>query len=211
MLQNKFLFNQSSVSLEILGLPDYSNNENENENQISIISQWKLMIIDKPLIEGNLDHLRSIMKAFYSYSTSLINDEIALFESKLIDIKPENYYTHSILLKSSKPEVEPLNIKIGNSVLADIINCFDQLVDSNNVKKIYSKELKISKNKNYLDLLNKKNISNFLLPPLVSLFSIVLVSTAFIYFYDGTNNKDKSLSLNTKNKFVSIKSVKWLL
>ena len=39
MLQNKFLFNQSSVSLEIIGLPDYSNNE--NNDCISIISQWK--------------------------------------------------------------------------------------------------------------------------------------------------------------------------
>ena len=69
MLQNKFLFNKSSVSLEIIGLPDYSTNE--NNDHISIISQWKLMIIDLPLIEGNLDHLRSVMKAFYSYSAFL--------------------------------------------------------------------------------------------------------------------------------------------
>ena len=77
MLQNKLLFNQSSVSLEIVGLPDYSNNE--NKDNISIISQWKLMIIDKPVIEGNIDHLRSIMKAFYSYSNSILNDENALY------------------------------------------------------------------------------------------------------------------------------------
>ena len=56
MLQNKFIFNQSSVRLEIIGLPDFSNNE--NNDCISIISQWKLLIIDKPLIEGNLDHLK---------------------------------------------------------------------------------------------------------------------------------------------------------
>ena len=29
MMQNKLSFHQSSVSLEIIGLPDYSNNENE--------------------------------------------------------------------------------------------------------------------------------------------------------------------------------------
>ena len=63
MLQNKFLFNQSSVSLEIIGLPDYSNNE--NKDYISIISQWKLIIIDKPVIEGNLDHLRSILSLIH--------------------------------------------------------------------------------------------------------------------------------------------------
>ena len=39
MLQNRFSFHQSSVSLEIIGLPDHSNNE--NKGQISIISEWK--------------------------------------------------------------------------------------------------------------------------------------------------------------------------
>ena len=202
MLQNKFLFNQSSVSLEIVGLPDYSNNE--NKDNISIISQWKLMIIDKPVIEGNIDHLRTIMRAFYSYSMSLINNEIALFESNLIDIKPENSHTHILLLKSSKPDVKPLNIKIGNSVLADIINCFDQLGSSNKVKNIYSKEFKIFQNKRYLFLLDKTNILNFLLPPLISISSVFVISTTFIYFYD---NNDGRSSLNNRDKLISINSI----
>ena len=206
MLQNKFLFNQSSVSLEILGLPDYSTNE--NKENISIISQWKLMIIDMPVIEGNIDHLRTIMKACYTYSISLLNNEIALFESNLIDIKPENSFTHILLLKSSKPEVKPLNIRIGNSVLADIINCFDQLVSSNKVKNIYSKEFKSLKNKKNLFLFDKKNITNFVLPPLISLCSIFFVSTAFIYFYDDSDNRSL---FNNKNKLVSIKSINKLL
>ena len=206
MLQNKLLFNQSSVSLEIIGLPDYSNNE--NKDNISIISQWKLMIIDKPVIEGNIDHLRSIMKAFYSYSSSILNDENASYSSNLIDIKPENCYTHILLLKSSKPKVKPLNIKIGNSVFADIINCFDQLGFSNKVKNIYSKEFKCLTNKKYSFLQDKKNITDFILPPLVSLFSIFLFSTAFIYIYD--NNDNRSL-LNYKNKLISIQSINKLL
>ncbi len=206
MLQNKFVFNQSSVSLEIIGLPDYSNNE--NKDYISIISQWKLMIIDKPVIEGNLDHLRSIMKAFYFYSISLLNDENPTYASNLIDITPENFYTHILSLKSSKPKVKPLNIRIGNSVLADIINCFDQLGSSNKVKIIYQKEFINLKNKNYFKLLDKRNISNLLLPPLVSLCSIFLVSTAFVYVYDGNDN---SSLINTKNKLISIKSPNKLL
>ena len=63
MLQNRLSFHQSSVSLEITGLPDYSNNE--NKGQISIISDWKLNIIDKPLIEGKVEHLGQIIDAFY--------------------------------------------------------------------------------------------------------------------------------------------------
>ncbi len=206
MLQNKYLFNQSSVSLEIIGLPDYSNNE--NKDNISIISQWKLMIIDKPVIEGNLDHLKAIMKAFYSYSISILNDEIESYESDLIDIKSENRYTHILLLKSSKPNVKPLNITIGNSVFADIISCFDQLSSSNKVKNIYSKEYKSLKNERNLFLSSKKSISKILIPPLVSLISIFLFSSAFIYIYD---DNDKRSLLNNKNILISIKSISKLL
>ena len=84
-MQNKLSFHQSSVSLEIIGLPDFSNNE--NKDQISIISQWKLIIIDKPLIEGKFEHLGPIMDAFYIYSNILIKNDIPIYESKLIDIK----------------------------------------------------------------------------------------------------------------------------
>ena len=131
-MQNKLSFHQSSVSLEIIGLPDYSNNEYKDE--ISIISQWKLTIINKPLIEGKVEHLEPIMDAFYIYSNLLIKNEIPLFESKLIDIKAENLNIHNIVLKSSKPNVKPLTLKIGNSLLSDIINCFDQLNESSKVR-----------------------------------------------------------------------------
>ena len=137
-MQNKLSFHQSSVSLEIIGLPDYSNNE--NKDQISIISQWKLTIIDKPLIEGKIEHSLPIMNAFYIYSSLLIKNKIPLYESKLIDIKAENLYMHNIVLKSSKPNVKPLILKIGNSLLSDTINCFDQLNESSKVgiKKLMS-------------------------------------------------------------------------
>ena len=190
MLQNKFSFNQSSVSLEIIGLPDYS--KNENKEQISIISQWKLKIIDKPLIEGNIDHLSSIMEAFYSYSNLIINEESPFYESKLIDIKTLNFFTHNILLKSSKKDVEPLNIKIGNSVLSDIINCFNQFNSSNNVKKI---NINVSNNinqKNYLNSLNKYKIANMLFPPIISLCSLFVLSSAFMYLYDIEQNNNKN-------------------
>ena len=209
MLQNKFLFNQSSVSLEIIGLPDYSNNE--NNDHISIISQWKLRIIDRPLIEGNLDQLMVVMDAFYSYSTFLLNDEVALFESKLIDIRPDNFFMHSVLLKSSKPDVSPLNLKIGNSILADIINCFDQLRFSNKVKTIYSKEFLNLKKKKYLSLFDKHKITSFILPPLMSLCSIFILSTAFIYFHNGNDNKDNRSILDQKNYHISITSTKTIL
>ena len=196
MLQNKLLFHQSSVSLEIVGLPDYSNNENKDE--ISIISQWKLTIIDKPLVEGKFEHLVPIMDAFYIYSNLIIKNEIPIYESKLIDIKAENLHIHNILLKSSKPNVKPLSLKIGNSLLLDTINCFDQLNESSKVrinKTITSNNIN---KKVRFGLNNKVKFLNIIMPPLISICSLILFSSIFIYFYNPVEDNEKNELINPK-------------
>ena len=196
MLQNKLLFHQSSVSLEIVGLPDYSNNENKDE--ISIISQWKLTIIDKPLVEGKFEHLVPIMDAFYIYSNLIIKNEIPIYESKLIDIKAENLHIHNILLKSSKPNVKPLSLKIGNSLLLDTINCFDQLNESSKVR-INKTNLSNNISKKVRFGLNSKvKFFNFIIPPFIAICSLILFSSAFIYFYNPVEDKEKNELINTQ-------------
>ena len=200
MIQNKLLFHQSSVSLEITGLPDYS--INENKDQISIISQWKLTIVDKPLIEGKIEHLGPIMDAFYIYSNLIINNEIPLYESKLIDIKADNLYIHNIVLKSTKTDVKPLIVKIGNSLLSDTINCFDQLNESSKVKikkSIFSNDMP---KKVRFPLFNKVKFFNFFLPPFMSICSLVVLSSTFIYFYNPIENKEKNELINPIKKAV---------
>jgi len=196
MLQNSLSFHQSSVSLEIIGLPDYSNNE--NKGQISIISDWKLNIIGKPLIEGKIDHLGQIMDAFYIYSSLIITNEKPLYESKLIDIKADNLYIHNIVLKSSKPEVRPLIIKIGNSLLSDIINCFDQLNESSKVRIKKSRFFNSMPKKVIFPLNNKVKFFNFFLPPFISICSLVLFSSTLIYFFNPIENKEKKELINKK-------------
>ena len=187
-------FHQSSASLEIIGLPDYSNNE--NKDQISIISQWKLTLVDKPLIEGKIEHLGPIMDAFHIYSNLLIKNEIPIYESKLIDIKADNLYIHNIVLKSSKPNVKPLVLKIGNSLLSDTINCFDQLSESPKVriKKTditanIAKKLRFGSNK-------KTKFFNFFIPPFIAFCSLILFSSSFIYFYSPFENIEKKEQIN---------------
>ena len=193
-MQNKLSFHQSSVSLEIIGLPDYSNNE--NKDQISIISQWKLTIIDKPLIEGKIEHLGPIMNAFYIYSNLLIKNEIPLYESKLIDIKAENLHIHNIVLKSSKPNVKPLILKIGNSLLSDTINCFDQLNESSKVRiKKTQVPNNIPKNLRFW-FNNKVKFFNFIMPPFIAISSLILFSSSFIYFYNPVENIEKKQLIN---------------
>ena len=195
-MQNKLSFHQSSVSLEIIGLPDYSNNE--NKDQISIISQWKLTIINKPLIEGKIEHLGPIMDAFYVYSNLLIKNEFPIYESKLIDIKADNLHFHNIVLKSSKPNVKPLILKIGNSLLSDTINCFDQLNESS---KVRFKKTVITNNmskKVIFGLNNKVRIINFIMPPFIAICSLILFSSTFIYFYNPVEDKENIELINSK-------------
>jgi hypothetical protein len=195
MMQNKLSFHQSSVSLEIIGLPDYSNNE--NNDQISIISQWKLNIIDKPLIEGKVEHLGPIMNAFYIYSNLLIKNEIPIYESKLIDIKADNIHMHNIVLKSSKPNVKPLILKIGNSLLSDTINCFDQLNESSKIRiNKTAKSNNISKKVRF-GLFNKVKFFSLIMPPLIAICSLILFSSTFIYFYNPFVDKENEL-INSK-------------
>ncbi len=191
MIQNRLLFHQSSVSLEIIGLPDYSNNE--DTDQISIISQWKLTIIDKPLIEGKIEHLWPIRDAFYIYSNLLILNKTPLYESKLIDIKADNLHIHNIVLKSSKPNVKPLVIKIGNTLLSDIINCFDQLNESSRVRIKKSSNLNFVSKKEKFGLEDKNKFFNFILPPLIAIFSLILFSSTFIYLYTPIEDEKNEL------------------
>jgi len=193
-MQNKLSFHQSSASLEITGLPDYSNNE--NKDQISIISQWKLTIVDKPLIEGKFEHLGPIMDAFYIYSNLLIKNEIPIYESKLIDIKADNLHIHNIVLKSSKQNVKPLVLKIGNSLLSDTINCFDQLIESPKVR-IKKTDITTNIHKKLIFGFNKRvKFFNFFIPPFFAICSLALFSSSFIYFYSPFENIENKELIN---------------
>ena len=195
-MQNKLLFHQSSVSLEIIGLPDYSNNE--NKDQISIISQWKLNIIDKPLIEGKIEHLEPIMNAFYIYSNLLIKNELPLYQSKLIDIKADNLHIHNIVLKSSKPNIKPLILKIGNSLLSDTINCFDQLNESSKVRIKKSGLANNMPKKLKLGFNSKVRFFNFIMPPFIAISSLIIFSFSLSYFYNPIEIEEKKEFINPK-------------
>jgi len=194
MLQNKYKFNQSSVSLEIIGLPDYS--KNDDEKSISIISQWKLSILNRPEIEGNVDHLKNIIKSIYQYSSLLLLDQEKSIENKLIDIKPNKDGRHTFILKSSKSNIKPMKLLIGNAELSDLINCIDQLKHSKNIKLNFD-DLNPSmiSNKNIF----KKNNILFanLVPPLLAIFSIIIFSLLGINFYEINNNTDDKVSFDS--------------
>ena len=138
------------------------------------------------------------MEAFYIYSNLLIKNETPIYESEFIDIKADNLHIHNIVLKSSKPNVKPLILKIGNSLLSDTINCFDQLSESS---KVRIKKTGFSNNipkKLRFGVFDKVKIINFITPPFIAICSLILLSSAFIYFYNPVEDKEKNELINPK-------------
>ena len=197
MLQNKYSFNQSSTELVVYGLPDYSN-EDDNDN-ISIVSSWKLSIINQPEIEGSIDHLKSVIKAFYKCAALSLLDREEKIESELIDLNVDKSGSYIIILKSTKSNVKPLKLNIGYAEFSDIINCFDQLKNFTKIKINFNELLPEVKNKRLLSF-DKNKFSNNFIPPLFAFFAITLFTFIGIYFFedkDSRNNNNSLINLNT--------------
>ncbi len=194
MLQNKYKFTQSSAELEIVGLPDYS--KSESEKKISIISKWKLSIIDQPDIEGGLDHLKLILQSFYKYSSLIILGKVEKLESKLIDINLDEDGLHNLLLKSTKPQVQPLNLKLGNAEFADVLNCFDQLNQSENISFDFQTISPVYK-KQGLNLRNNNKIKNIIYPPLLAFLSLSLITSSLLYLYEWNEKRNEDITLRS--------------
>jgi len=195
MLQNKYTFNQSSAELEIVGLPDYS--KNDSEKKISIISKWKLSIINQPDIEGSIDHLKLILESFYKYSSLILLGKEERLESKLIDISLDRDGLHNLFLKSTKPQVKPLKLKLGNAEFTDVLSCFDQLNQSEDISFNFETISPVFK-KQFFIFRYKNKIKDFLYPPILAFISLTLITSSLFYFYEGNQNRDEDITFKSK-------------
>ena len=195
MLQNKYTFTQSSAELEIVGLPDYS--KSDSEKKISIISKWKLSIIDQPEIEGSLDHLKLVLQSFYEYSSLIILGKEEKLESKLIDINLDEDGLHNLLLKSTKPQIQPLKLKLGNAEFTDVLNCFDQLKQSEDISFNFQTITPVYKKKVF-NLSNKNKIKNLVYPPLLAFLSISLITSSLVYLYESNHKRNEDITYKSK-------------
>ena len=202
MLQNKYSFNQSSTELVIFGLPDYSNND--NKDNISIVSSWKLSIINQPEIEGSIDHLKSVISAFYRCAALSLLDREEKIESELIDLNFDENGSYRIILKSTKPNVKPLSLNIGYAEFSDIINCFDQLKNFNKIKIDFNELLPKIKNKSIFSF-DKNKFSNTIIPPIIAFLSISIFTFISIYFFENKDSQNRKISMISNNPNIVIK------
>ena len=183
MINLSYRFDQDSSSLELAGLPDVSNGD--SEDTIGILSSWTLKIIGSPVLEGEKEHLDNLMQVIQKYSRSYISGVRKTFISnkKIVTISPFGVY-HKLLLKSTRKEVEPLEIILDDSELSDLTICLDLLrFDPRfNIRWDINAERPFSKKYILNRFAKSKKNSNFFFSLVVSL------STSFILLFIPVNN-----------------------
>ena len=184
MIHLSYKFDQNSSSLELAGMPDVSNGD--SNQTIGILSSWSLKIIGSPILEGEREHLDELMQVILKYSRSYISGIRTKLVSKnnIVTIFPSGS-NHKLILKSTKKDVNPLEIILDDSELSDLTRCFDLLrFDPRfNIKWDFNLDLPFSKRyiiNNSRKLKNKINIFHSL--------TIFFVCTS-IFLFIPINNK----------------------
>ena len=117
-------------------------------------------------------------------------------ESKLIDINLDEDGLHNLLLKSTKPQVEPLKLKLGNAEFTDVLNCFDQLKQSENISFNFQ-TISSSYKKQGFNLRNKNKLKNILYPPLLAFLSISLITSSLLYLYESNQKRNEDITFKS--------------
>ena len=125
-------------------------------------------------------------------------------ESELIDLSLDESGNYRIILKSTKPEVKPLKLKIGYAEFSDIINCFDQLKNFKEIKIDFNELLPNIKKESFL-YFDKNKLSDAIFPPLIALLSISLFTFIGFYFFEFKDSRNKNISIISNYSNVGIK------
>ncbi len=126
MLKLNFVYEESCARLHIEGLPDYS--QGHNDQQLGILSLWRLELIGTTELEGKLEHLKSLMLVVMQYSRYCLSGINKSFggETSPVSIS-QNNGKHQLILRSSQVNIEPMKLLLDDSELADLVRCLDSL------------------------------------------------------------------------------------
>ena len=128
MQKNSYRYEQSAALLLVEGYPDLS--AGQDDEAIGILSAWRLQLIGTPELEGTRNHLESLMTAVMPYARHQLSGVGRRFgaDSSFVSIGPmETAPGHQLELRSSREGVEPLQLKLDDADLADLVRCLDRL------------------------------------------------------------------------------------
>ena len=139
MLKTTYQYEQTAARLVVEGFPDLS--AGHSSDAIGILSSWRLQLVGAPELEGTRDHLEALMAAVMPYARHRLSGVERRFgqDSGFVSIGPPPGQTaHSLELRSSREGVEPLQLKLDDAELADLVRCLDRLRTDSRIKLAWS-------------------------------------------------------------------------
>ena len=126
MLKTTYQYEQTAARLVVEGFPDLS--AGHSSDAIGILSAWRLQLVGAPELEGTRDHLEALMAAVMPYARHRLSGVQRRFgqESGFVSIGPDQAH-HQLELRSSRDGVAPLQLKLDDAELADLVRCLDRL------------------------------------------------------------------------------------
>jgi hypothetical protein len=126
-MKQSLVFDQLSCRLQVDGLPDVS--IGQSGTALGIITGWSLQWVGRPQLEGRREHLQALMQVVLPYARHLISGVRREFSisGEPVDVGPHPEGGHRLLLRSSQPDTPPLEIRLDDAELADLVRVLDQL------------------------------------------------------------------------------------
>ena len=202
MLKLNYRYNQNSVRLNVEGLPDKS--LDQSAETIGILSSWQLELVGMPSLEGKRSHLEALMAAVLPYARYYLSGVQKKFGdiSSPVTISP-NGTAHKIVLRSSQEGVNPLELLLDDAELADLIRCFDYLIEDERV--LIPWDIPEYKPMKYSEKIKKVPLTQKLSTSILAISSLLVISLLYLYIPEPdyrkviTNNSNPSLNNSNKD------------
>ena len=126
MQKNTYRYEQTAARLLVEGYPDLS--ASQTSDNIGILSGWRLQLIAAPELEGTREHLEALMAVVMPYARHCLSGVRRPFETEqgFVSIGPDSD-AHELQLRSSREGVDPLELRLDDAELSDLVRCLDRL------------------------------------------------------------------------------------
>ncbi len=127
-MKKSLQYDQQSCRLTLEGLPDLS--AGHSGDVVGILTGWSLAWVGRvEELEGRREHLQAILQVVLPYARLLLSgvrQRVGGAEDPA-EIAPAADGGHILLLRSSQPDVAPLELALDDAELADLVRVLDRL------------------------------------------------------------------------------------
>ena len=119
-------FGTHACRLRVEGFPDVSCGQ--ASDAVGIITGWSLDWVGHPQLEGRRDHLQALMAAVLPYARHLLSGVSRPIggAEDAVTIGPDPEGGHHMRLRSGEPNTPPLDLRLDDAELADLVRVLDQ-------------------------------------------------------------------------------------